>query len=138
MQTPVFEVTETVTFECSHHLSGREGRPNYERSHGHSFVCEVTLEGTRIPGHDWVIDLATFKAALIEVAMTLDHMELNGIEGLETPTMENICLWISEQLSNWLSAHPAQNRKLEISRIKLIRPTMGQACTYRPINKEAH
>lgn len=138
MQPPVFEVTETVTFECAHHLSGREGRPEYERPHGHSFVCEVTLLGTRIPEHDWVIDLKTFKAALIEVAMILDHDDLNKIDGLETTTTENICLFIFGRLANWLNAYPAKNQVLEISAVKLMRPTIGQACTYRPNKKGAN
>lgn len=138
MQSPVFEVTETVTFECAHHLPGREGRPEYERRHGHSFVCEVTLLGTRVPEHDWVIDLKTFKAALIEVAMILDHDDLNKIDGLETPTMENICLWISERLSSWLNAYSARNQILEISSVKLMRESIRQACTYRPMTKKTH
>ena len=136
MQTPEFEVADAVTFECAHYLGGHKDRPEYERIHGHSFVCEVTLVGTRIPGHDWVIDFMTFRAALIEIAMMLDHRPLNNIAGLKTPTLENICLWIFERVSEWLNAYKAQNQKLKIARIKLTRPNSYQACTYPPNKQE--
>ena len=138
MDTQFFEITQKFNFDCAHYLTGREGRPEYERIHGHSFVCEVTLGGTRIPGHDWVVDYSVFKAALDEIARTLDHQVLNDIDGLGTPTMENLTEWIAGQLSSWLGTLPSQDQKLEITRVKLMRPTINQVCTYRPNRKEAH
>ena len=133
MKKPVFEISQTFTFDSAHYLSDREGRPEYGRMHGHSFVCEVTLGGTRLPGHDWLVDYATFEAALNEVKGTLDHQTLNDIAGLEIPTMENISAWISEKLSVWLNTFKSKDQKLEITQVKLMRPSIGQACAYRPV-----
>lgn len=136
MKKPVFEITQTFTFDSAHYLSDREGRPEYGRIHGHSFVCEVTLGGTRLPGHDWLIDFATFEAALDEVKSIVDHQTLNDIAGLETPTMENMAVWISEKLSTWLSTLERKDQNLEIIQVKLMRPTIGQTCSYRPVLNE--
>ena len=136
MTTPVFEITQTFNFDSAHFLPGREGRPEYERMHGHSFVREVTLGGTRIPELDWIVDLATFKTALDEVADLLDHRLLNDIDGLETPTMENMTEWIAARLASWLRTLPSDDQKLEITTVKLKRKSIGQSCTYHPINKE--
>ena len=137
MDTAIFEITQSFKFDCAHYLTGHEGRPEYERIHGHSFVCEVTLGGTRIPGHDWVVDCSVFKAALDEVAGILDHQVLNDIDGLGTPTMENMTEWIAAHLFGWLRTRASQDQKLEITSVKLMRPTIDQACTYRPTRKDA-
>ena len=138
LRMPIFEITQEFTFDSTHYLPDRDGRPEYERLHGHSFVCEVTLGGTRIPELDWIVDLATFKAALDDVAGALDHRLLNDIDGLETSTMENMTEWIARQLSSWLRTLPSVDQNLEITSVKLMRPTIGQACTYRPNMKEVN
>lgn len=132
MQTPVFEITQTFKFDSAHFLSDREGRPEYGRVHGHSFVCEVSLSGARIPGEDWIVDFAAFETALNEVGGLLDHQFLNEIEGLETPTMENISEWIAGHLSGWLKDRVSEGQELAITKVKLMRPTIGQTCTFRP------
>jgi 6-pyruvoyltetrahydropterin/6-carboxytetrahydropterin synthase len=132
MKIPIFEITQTFTFDSAHYLSDHKGRPEYARVHGHSFICEVTLGGTRLPGNDWLVDFTTFETALNDVKSILDHQTLNDIPGLETPTMENITVWVTEKLSVWLGKLEKKGQKLLITRVKLMRPTTGQACSYSP------
>ena len=43
----------------------------------------------------WVADLGALDAALKALAATLDHGLLNEAEGLESPTLERLCLWFA-------------------------------------------
>ena len=136
MKIPFFEITQTFTFDSAHYLADREGRPEYGRIHGHSFICEVTLGGIRLPGNDWLVDFSTFENALNDIKNVLDHQTLNDISGLEKPTMENITEWVSEKLSIWLDELEKKGQKLEITQVKLMRPTTGQTCRYHPVLNE--
>jgi 6-pyruvoyltetrahydropterin/6-carboxytetrahydropterin synthase len=94
----VFEVTKAVSFEAAHYMPTKpEGHP-YARIHGHSFRLEVTVAGTVEAGAEWVADFAELTAALKRVAAELDHGLLNEVEGLETPTLERVCLWVAGRL----------------------------------------
>jgi 6-pyruvoyltetrahydropterin/6-carboxytetrahydropterin synthase len=136
MKTPIFEITQTFTFDSAHYLSDRKGRPEYGRIHGHSFICEITLRGARLLGNDWLVDFTTFEATLNDVKNILDHQTLNDIPGLEAPTMENITEWVAGKLSIWLDKLEEKGQKLLITRVKLMRPTTGQTCSYLPCLNE--
>ncbi|MEC7595473.1 MAG: 6-carboxytetrahydropterin synthase, partial [Pseudomonadota bacterium] len=51
----------------------------------------------------------------------LDHNMLNDIEGLGTPTLENLCLWMWAELQGELP---------HISAIEVFRDSLGQSCLY--------
>ena len=134
----IFENTQRVTFDCSHFFKDRQGRPEYERVHGHSYFCEVTITGYQSHEAGWLIDYATFRGAIEQVTEQLDHRTLNDIEGLETPTMENIAVWIINKLQRWLAVSGFQSRALKITKVTIERPNIGQSCTYHPIDKETN
>ena len=77
---------------------GPEGSP-YRRMHGHSFRVEASVRGPADPVSGWVTDLAALDEALRAVAAELDHGLLNEKPGLETPTLERLCLHFATQLS---------------------------------------
>ncbi len=54
-------------------------------------------------------------------AHTLDHNLLNDIDGLDSPTLENICLWLWTQLEAELP---------QISAVEVFRDSLGQSCLY--------
>ncbi|MBT5666445.1 MAG: 6-pyruvoyl tetrahydrobiopterin synthase, partial [Rhodospirillaceae bacterium] len=47
MTTPLFEISQTFTFDAAHTLPIEGNQPEYFRTHGHSFTCEVTMRGTK-------------------------------------------------------------------------------------------
>lgn len=115
----MMEITQEFGFDAAHYLGvgGAENR----RIHGHSFYAEVTLRGEPDPVTGVVRDLGEVKAALAHIAGSLDHQLLNEIDGLERPTLENLARYI----------HRAARSKLpEVVRVKVRRPSYGQACTY--------
>jgi 6-pyruvoyltetrahydropterin/6-carboxytetrahydropterin synthase len=120
MTDPVFEITKAATFDAAHRLpgSGPEGSP-YTRLHGHSFRVEATLRGPASGPVGWVDDLGALDAALKDAASALDHGLLNDVPGLESPTLEALCLYFAGRL---------QPRFPGLARIVVLRPSVGESC----------
>lgn len=120
MDKPTFEVTKTAHFDAAHRLP--DGPPNspYARLHGHSFRVEATVRGTTVPPIGWVEDLGELDAALKGVCQELDHSLLNDHAGLESPTLEALCIYFAERLA---IAFPS------LVRVVVARPTNGERCS---------
>src|ERR1700745_1117301 len=98
MTEAIFEITKAATFDAAHRLpAGPPDRP-YTRLHGHSFRVEATLRGPAHPPVGWVEDRGALEAALKAAAARLDHTLLNETPGLESPTLEALCLHFAGQL----------------------------------------
>jgi 6-pyruvoyltetrahydropterin/6-carboxytetrahydropterin synthase len=120
--TRQFEITKAAQFDAAHRLpdSGEESR--YTRVHGHSFRVEATVRGEAQAPVGWVADLADLDAALKAAAGVLDHSMLNDHAGLESPTLEALCVWFAGQLQ---PSFPG------LCRIEVARPTVGERCVLR-------
>jgi 6-pyruvoyltetrahydropterin/6-carboxytetrahydropterin synthase len=119
MTQPQFELTKAASFDAAHYiLQGPADHP-YRRLHGHSFRVEASVRGTADATSGWVTDLAALDEALRAVAADLDHGLLNEKPGLETPTLERLCLHFVAQLR---PAFPG------LSKVVVSRPTIGESC----------
>ncbi|MDB5451121.1 MAG: 6-pyruvoyl tetrahydrobiopterin synthase [Phenylobacterium sp.] len=120
MSPNIFEITKAAGFDAAHHLpaGGAEGSP-YTRLHGHSFRVEATVRGEAVPPVGWVADLAELDRALRAIAGELDHGLLNEKPGLESPTLERLCVYFAERLKPEFPG---------LSRIVVSRPTIGESC----------
>ena len=120
MSDPVFEITKAAAFDAAHRLpgGGPHGSSN-TRLHGHSFRVEATLRGTARAPVGWVEDLGALEAALKTVAAELDHGLLNDLPGLESPTLEALCLYFADHL---------KGRFPGLRRIVVSRPSLGESC----------
>jgi len=67
----------------------------------------------------WVQDLAALDNALKSAAAELDHSLLNDHAGLESPTLEALCLFFAERLK---ATFPG------LCRVVVSRPTVGESC----------
>lgn len=119
MTSHIFEITKVATFDAAHYLPHGPADSPYTRLHGHSFQVEATVAGAPQPPVGWVADLAELDSALRAVALELDHGLLNEKAGLESPTLENICLYFAERLKTGFPG---------LTRIKVSRPTIGESC----------
>ena len=122
MTEPVFEITKSATFDAAHRLPGGPADGPYTRLHGHSFQVEATLRGSATAPVGWVEDLGRLDHALKAAAAELDHSLLNDHVGLESPTLETLCLWFAERLRTEFSG---------LARVTLSRPTVGERCELR-------
>lgn len=115
-------ITKSITFDAAHFLDSSDpdeaDRP-YARMHGHSFLLDVTIEG--VPDRDtgWVVDFADLTDEIEKVKESLDHRLLNEVEGLEKPTLENICNWVAQKLRPSFAG---------LRQVRVSRPSNGETC----------
>jgi 6-pyruvoyltetrahydropterin/6-carboxytetrahydropterin synthase len=114
-----FEITKAAAFDAAHRLPGGPPDGPYTRLHGHSFRIEATLRGPARAPVGWVDDLAGLDAALREIAGGLDHSLLNDTPGLESPTLEALCLYFADRLAPRFGT---------LKRIVVSRPSVGEGC----------
>jgi 6-pyruvoyltetrahydropterin/6-carboxytetrahydropterin synthase len=115
----MIEISQEFGFDAAHYLGN--SAPENRRLHGHSFYADVTLRGEANPTTGFLRDFGEVDAALMAIREMLDHRLLNEIEGLATPTLENLAKFIFVQ---------AKARLPEVVRVKLRRPSYGQTCVY--------
>ncbi|MEC7209990.1 MAG: 6-carboxytetrahydropterin synthase [Pseudomonadota bacterium] len=114
------KLTREFLFDAAHNLAQYgAGHPN-ARVHGHSFRARITLSGAP-DANGQIMDFESFGAVLENLRKRLDHNMLNDIEGLGTPTLENLCLWMWAALQDELP---------HISAIEVFRDSLGQSCLY--------
>ncbi len=115
-------IYKEFTFDAAHHLGANvpEGH-HYGRVHGHSFYVIVSLTAPPQADTGWVVDFAEFGKAVEDVRLNLDHQILNEVEGLESPTLENIARWIWDKLSDKFDM---------ISQVEVKRPSCFEGCIY--------
>jgi len=92
-------LTKDFTFEAAQTLPCVPPGHKCGRMHGHSFKVEVSVEGETDPSTGWFYDHSRISRAMEPLLEKLDHSYLNEIEGLENPTIENMCQWLWERLS---------------------------------------
>ena len=115
---PTFEITKAAQFDAAHSLPNGPAGP-YTRLHGHSFRVEATVRGESVEPIGWVADLGELDRVLKGIAGELDHGLLNDKPGLESPTLEHLCLYFVERLK---PVFPG------LCRIVVSRPTINESC----------
>ena len=118
MTSEIFEITKAATFDAAHHLP-QGPTPAYNRLHGHSFRVEATVRGEAGGAVGWVADLGDLDRALKAAASELDHGLLNEKPGLESPTLERLCLYFAERLGGQFPT---------LARVSVARPSLGESC----------
>jgi 6-pyruvoyltetrahydropterin/6-carboxytetrahydropterin synthase len=116
-----FHIVKEFGFEAAHTFGHKPAGHANTRMHGHSFKVEVALAGEPDPVTGCVADFEIVSQALDAVRDKLDHHLLNDIEGLATPSLENIARWIAGQLSARLP---------QLTSVTVRRPTLGESCRY--------
>jgi 6-pyruvoyltetrahydropterin/6-carboxytetrahydropterin synthase len=85
-------------FEAAQTLPTAPEGHKCKRMHGHSFKVEIAVTGKVDPQVGWVYDHAEIGQAMKPLMDLLDHSYLNEVEGLENPTIENMCAWFWRKL----------------------------------------
>jgi 6-pyruvoyltetrahydropterin/6-carboxytetrahydropterin synthase len=119
MSNDIFEITKAASFDAAHFLEQGPQDNRYRRMHGHSFRVEATVRGEAHPDAGWVLDLGDLETALAAAARALDHSLLNEQPGLETPTLERLCLYFAGRLR---ADFPG------LVRVVVSRPSVGESC----------
>lgn len=116
----LFTVSQRFFFDAAHTLQREIEAKSSRRVHGHTYHAEVWLRGERDPATGMVIDLGRLRERLQTVREQLDHHLLDEVPGLQPPTLENLCLFIADALSDM---HPPPTR------VSVWREALGDSCT---------
>jgi 6-pyruvoyltetrahydropterin/6-carboxytetrahydropterin synthase len=127
---PTTSLTRRVTFAAAHRYRRPEwddarneavfglcARPSY---HGHTYVCDVTVEGEIDGVTGFVVDLGVLDRILArEVRDRFDHRNINTdvpefAEGKLVPSGENLARFIHERVSAALSREDGGRARVSI------------------------
>lgn len=120
--TDHFELSQRFYFEAAHTLRRTIDAVGSKQIHGHTYEAEVTLTGQPDPTSGMVLDLAYLRQEIERVRVLLDHQFLDDIAGLGPATLENLCLFIKQQL---ITTVP------NLSCVAIERRASGDKCTLR-------
>ncbi len=114
-------IVKSIKFDAAHFLDHDPDARPYARLHGHSFTMDVEIAGKTDPEAGWVVDFGDVADALEDLREALDHRLLNEVEGLERPTLENICRWAAARLKPIFKG---------LKQIRVSRPSNGEMCIF--------
>ncbi len=114
-------IVKSISFDAAHYLDHDPDARPYARLHGHSFTMDVEIAGDPDAETGWVVDFGDVADALEGVREALDHRLLNEVEGLERPTLENICRWAARRLRPEFPG---------LKQVRVSRPSNGETCIY--------
>lgn len=121
------KLTQTFYFEAAHTLKGRyvdiHQKMQSENIHGHSYTASISVIGEP-DEHGMVKDFGHFKWAIDAIKLQLDHKFLDHVDGLGTPTIENLCLYIAMELKNFKG----------LCEVTVERKSSGDKCSYEISN----
>lgn len=91
----MYELLIKSHFDAAHQLNGYSGK--CANIHGHSWIVEVLVTGTKLDKTGMLIDFSLLKKVLKDLLENFDHKFLNDIppfiDGIN-PTAENIAAYI--------------------------------------------
>lgn len=91
-------VIRKFDFHAAHFLPGFPEGHACRTVHGHTYQCEIVLEGDTDPDTGMLVEFDEVKRALAPVEATLDHAMLNELEGLANPTTEVLAKWVYDRI----------------------------------------
>ncbi len=120
--TDHFELSQRFYFEAAHTLTRKIDAYASRQIHGHTYEAEITLTGKPDLTSGMVLDLAYLRLEIERVRALLDHQFLDDIADLGPATLENLCLFIKQQL---IATVP------HLSCVTIERRASGDKCTLR-------
>ena len=115
------ELSYRFGFDAAHYFAHFPAGHRNHGVHGHSFQVEVAVRGEPDVRTGFIIDFAQLEEACAELRSALDHRVLNEVEGLDKPSLENLCAWIWQRLAP---------RFPSLARVTVRRDSSGQGCVY--------
>jgi 6-pyruvoyltetrahydropterin/6-carboxytetrahydropterin synthase len=128
MPSAPYSLTQKFFFDAAHTLRREIEAEGSRRVHGHTYHCEITIEGD-VHKNGMVMDLGIVRAAIAQVREQLDHHFLDEIDGLGVPTLENLCRFVHTQIAPRI---PTAQFQAKLASVRVWREAMGDSCTFRP------
>jgi 6-pyruvoyltetrahydropterin/6-carboxytetrahydropterin synthase len=109
-------------FEAAHFLPSAPPGHSNARVHGHSFRVRVAVDGEPNDQTGILVHFDDLEDAIGDARDALDHHMLNEIDGLQSPTLERIAMWLWDRLHNRLPG---------LAEIEVARDSCREGCVYR-------
>ena len=94
----IFDLSQRFYFEAAHTLNRSYETEGSLRIHGHTYEAKVTVTGSPDLQSGMLVDLAILRKEIERVRAMLDHSLLDEVEGLEQATLENLTIFIRNQM----------------------------------------
>lgn len=94
----IYDLSQRFYFEAAHTLNRSHETEGSLRIHGHTYEAKVTLTGSPDLQSGMIVDLALLRKEIEKVRSMLDHRFLDEVEGLGPATLENLTLFIRNQM----------------------------------------
>ena len=92
-----YRIWKEQYFESALKLTKARGDDGRSKLHGHSYLQRLHLTAPLDEVMGWTIDYGDVKELFKPTYELLDHHLLNGIEGMEDPTIANLLNWVRNQ-----------------------------------------
>lgn len=116
----LFTVSQRFFFDAAHTLQREIEAEGSRRIHGHTYHAQVSITGPLNADTGMVIDIGHVRKRLETLREQLDHHLLDEVPHLGPPTLENLCIYIANALSDM---------RPTISQVRVWREALGDACT---------
>lgn len=116
----VFSLSQRFYFEAAHTLDREHEREGSKRIHGHTYEAEVTLTGSPDKKTGMIVDITVLRNEIEQVRKMLDHQFLDDVDGLGPATLENLTLFIRNQV---------KSRLPNVTSVMVERRVTGDKCT---------
>lgn len=97
-RTNIFDLSQRFYFEAAHTLHRSYETEGSLRIHGHTYEAEVTVSGSPDPMTGMIVDLALLRKEIERVRLMLDHRFLDEVKDLGPATLENLTVFIRNQM----------------------------------------
>jgi 6-pyruvoyltetrahydropterin/6-carboxytetrahydropterin synthase len=115
-----YELSQKFYFEAAHTLHREIDAEGSRRIHGHTYHCEISLQGLPDMSTGMLTDLAIIRKEIARVRDMLDHRFLDEVKGLGPATLENLCSFLFRELRDTIP---------QLSRVSIERPASGDRCS---------
>ena len=96
---PVMDIYHHFSFHSARSLPHLPPEHPCARTHGHTFKIEIRLKGPVNQQDGWVIDYNAIAKVVEPLIESLDHRNLNDIDGMNNkPSNETIAYWFWQRL----------------------------------------
>ena len=118
----IFDLSQRFYFEAAHTLQRSYETEGSLRIHGHTYEAEVTVTGSTEVTSGMVVDLGLLRKEIERVRSMLDHTFLDEVQGLGPATLENLTVFIRNQM---ITTFP------NLSSVMVERRVSGDRCILR-------
>lgn len=120
-----YRIWKEQRFESALKLTKAPEGDGRRQLHGHSYLKRLHLSSPLDQVMGWTVDYGDVKELFKPVYSAIDHHLLNGLDGMEEPTVANLLHWIRNQ---------AEDRLPELNRIDLYQtPGCGAMLSWGPL-----